>query len=121
MPSTIDDLENALREVESGSLQHAVEHRRLVQGWLATVKEFDTIIGLARLAAVHVNDSRKGFHSRIDRHEQIGKGEIGLECFRMLMNDPRFLRIPKILETDKSDDMHEDVENLALLRSLVRP
>jgi deoxyribonuclease IV len=90
------------------------------QGWQETVKEFDAVIGLPRLAAVHVNDSRTGFHSRVDRHQHIGKGEIGLECFRMLMNDPRFSRTPKILETDKSDDMHEDVENLALLRSLVR-
>lgn len=90
------------------------------QGWCATVKEFDAIVGLPRLAVVHVNDSRKGFNSRVDRHEHIGKGEIGLEGFRMLMNDPRFSRIPKILETDKSEDMHEDVENLTLLRSLVR-
>jgi deoxyribonuclease IV len=88
-------------------------------GWEATIGEFDAIVDLSRLAAVHVNDSRKELGSRVDRHEHIGKGKIGLEGFRMLMNDPRFFRIPKILETDKSEDMHEDVENLTLLRSLV--
>jgi deoxyribonuclease-4 len=88
-------------------------------GWDTTIREFDAVIGLHRLVAAHVNDSQKEFGSRVDRHEHIGKGQIGLEGFRMLMNDPRFLRIPKILETDKSEDMHEDVENMNVLRSLV--
>jgi deoxyribonuclease-4 len=55
----------------------------------------------------------------VDRHDHIGHGQIGREGFRALMNDPRFALIPKILETDKSDDMHEDVENMAALRSLL--
>ena len=90
------------------------------EGWDATLGEFAQVIGLARLAAVHVNDSRRERGSRVDRHEHIGKGMIGLEGFRMLMNDPRLERVPKILETAKSEDMHEDVENMALLRSLMR-
>jgi deoxyribonuclease IV len=88
-------------------------------GWEQTIREFDMIVGLPRLVAVHVNDSRKGLGSRVDRHEHIGKGHIGLEGFRLLMNDSRFARVPKILETEKSEDMHEDVENMAVLRSLV--
>jgi len=88
-------------------------------GWERTVQLFDEILGLQRLLAIHVNDSRKPFNSRVDRHEHIGKGMIGLTAFRMLMNDPDFLRIPKILETEKSKDMHEDLENIALLRSLM--
>ena len=89
-------------------------------GWDSTVREFDSTIGLDRLAVVHVNDSRREFGSRVDRHEHIGKGQIGKTGFRMLMNDPRFRRLPKILETEKSEDMHEDVENMALLRSLIQ-
>jgi deoxyribonuclease-4 len=89
------------------------------KGFEKTFLEFDEIIGLDRLVAFHVNDSLREMGSRIDRHEHIGKGKIGLDGFRLLMNDPRFARIPKILETDKSEDMHEDVENMEVLRSLV--
>jgi deoxyribonuclease-4 len=87
-------------------------------GWPAVMDEFEAVIGLSRLAAVHVNDSKKGLASRVDRHDHIGKGVIGLDAFRSVMNDPRLDRVPKILETPKSDDLHEDVENMALLRSL---
>jgi len=89
------------------------------EGWNEVVRSFDEIVGLSRLAVVHTNDSKKPFGSRLDRHEHIGKGMIGLEGFRMLMNDPRFFSIPKILETEKSEDMHEDVENFERLRSLL--
>ena len=80
---------------------------------------FDEIIGLDRLVAFHVNDSKKGLGSRVDRHEHIGKGAIGLMGFTLLMNDPRFTHIPKILETPKSEDLHEDVENMSVLKSLL--
>lgn len=89
------------------------------KGWDATIREFDQVIGLDRLVAVHVNDSIKPFGSRRDRHEHIGKGVMGLEGFRALMNDTRLANIPKILETDKSEDLHEDVENMNVLRGLV--
>jgi deoxyribonuclease IV len=89
------------------------------EGWNSTMDEFDATVGLHRLAVVHVNDSKKPLGSRVDRHDHIGRGQIGLEGFRTLMNDPRFARIPKILETAKSDDMHEDIENMTALRSLV--
>lgn len=90
------------------------------RGYEETFKRFDEVIGLDRLAAFHVNDSKKGLGSRVDRHEHIGKGAIGTTGFRLLMNDERFIRIPKILETPKSDDLHEDVENIATLRGLLR-
>lgn len=90
-------------------------------GWDDTMKRFADIVGLTRLVAVHVNDSKKELGSRVDRHEHIGKGMIGPEGFRRLMNDGRLARIPKILETEKSEDMHEDVENMNFLKSLINP
>ncbi len=89
------------------------------EGWNEVIRSFDSIVGLSRLAVVHTNDSKKPFGSRLDRHEHIGKGMIGLEGFRSLMNDPRFSSVPKILETEKSEDMHEDVENMQRLKSLL--
>ena len=88
-------------------------------GWDETIGAFDDVVGLRRLAAIHVNDSRKALGSRVDRHDHIGKGKIGLTGFRALMNDPRLANVPKILETEKSDDMHEDIENMNVLRSLI--
>jgi deoxyribonuclease-4 len=92
---------------------------RTREGYERTFGEFDEAIGLDRLAAFHLNDSKKEFHSRVDRHEHIGKGHIGLEAFRCLLNDPRFHGIPMCLETPKGPDLKEDVENLTLLRSLI--
>jgi len=86
-------------------------------GWARVFDEFDTHLGTDTIRAFHVNDSKKGLGCRVDRHEHIGKGCIGLEAFRCLMNDPRFVRIPKVLETPKEDDM--DLQNLRILRGLV--
>ncbi|MDY0081444.1 MAG: deoxyribonuclease IV [Ignavibacteriaceae bacterium] len=83
------------------------------------IKEFNDIIGLERLIAFHVNDSKKELGSRVDRHDHIGKGFIGLEGFRNLMNHPDLINIPKILETPKGKEQLEDLENLSLLRSLI--
>lgn len=83
------------------------------------VESFDRIVGMDRLKAIHLNDSKKGLGSRVDRHEQIGQGTLGVEPFRLIMNDPRLASLPKILETPKGEDMAEDKANLALLRSLV--
>jgi deoxyribonuclease-4 len=87
----------------------------------ATFKEFDKLIGLRRLLAFHVNDSQKAFGSRVDRHAAIGRGELGLEPFRLLVNDPRFRNRPMILETPKedADGNQMDAVNLAALRGLV--
>lgn len=82
-------------------------------------REFDRVIGLDRLAAIHLNDSKTVRGSRVDRHQHIGKGKIGLEAFRLIMRDRRFRKIPKVLETPKGKDLREDVENLKTLRGLV--
>lgn len=84
------------------------------------IDEFDKIIGLNRLKCIHINDSKKELGSRVDRHEHIGKGFIGLEGFRNIMNDKRIEHIPKILETPKGKEQLEDVENLKVLRSLIK-
>jgi deoxyribonuclease IV len=85
-----------------------------------TFHEFDCVIPQAqdRLVAIHVNDSKTGRGSRVDRHEHIGKGRIGLDAFRFIMRSPRFRKIPKVLETPKGNDLAEDVINLKTLRRL---
>ncbi len=83
-------------------------------------KEFDQIIGIEWLKCFHLNDSKKELGSRVDRHEHIGKGAIGLTAFRCLVNDPRFRDLPMSLETPKEADLKEDVENLATLRGLMK-
>ena len=89
------------------------------EGYEATMAEFDRYIGIDRLKAFHMNDSQKGLGCRVDRHEAIGKGAMGLEPFRFLMNDSRFEDVPMVLETPKGPDNKEDIENLATLRGLV--
>ena len=87
------------------------------------VESFDRIVGLDRLRAIHCNDSKKGLGSRVDRHEHIGKGALGLEPFRFIMNDPRLAHLPKILETPKGaagEETANDTMNLTALRDLVR-
>jgi deoxyribonuclease-4 len=88
------------------------------EGIRKTFREFDRVIGRDRLAAIHVNDSKAVRGSRVDRHEHIGKGKIGLEAFRFIMRDRRLRKIPKVLETPKGKDLREDVENLKTLRIL---
>ncbi|MFH1687083.1 MAG: deoxyribonuclease IV [bacterium] len=85
-----------------------------------TMKQFDDIIGLERLSVFHVNDSRREQGSRIDRHEHIGQGHIGVDGFANIVNDRRLKNVPLIIETPKGDDLAEDRENLKLLRSLVK-
>jgi deoxyribonuclease IV len=88
----------------------------------ATMREFDKLIGYIRIKAFHLNDSVKPLGSRVDRHAAIGKGEMGLEPFRLLLGDRRFHKVPKYLETPKGkNDEGEDLDivNLRTLRSLV--
>ncbi|MBV9009889.1 MAG: deoxyribonuclease IV [Verrucomicrobia bacterium] len=84
-----------------------------------TFREFDRVLGRERLAAIHINDSKTGRGSRVDRHAHIGEGEIGLEAFRHIMNAPRFRKIPKVLETPKGKELTEDVANMRALRRLI--
>ncbi|MDP9292034.1 MAG: deoxyribonuclease IV [Verrucomicrobiota bacterium] len=84
-----------------------------------TLAQFNKIVGLRWLAAIHLNDSKTARGSHVDRHEHIGKGQIGLEAFRYIMNEPALAKIPKVLETPKEKAMLEDVENLRTLRGLI--
>lgn len=78
---------------------------RTKASWDKTLKEFDRAIGLKHLYGLHVNDSMKELGSRRDRHANLGKGEIGIECFKMMMQDSRLADIPKYLETPNGDTM----------------
>jgi deoxyribonuclease IV len=90
------------------------------EGYAGTLLSFERTIGLANLAAIHVNDSKKPKGSRVDRHEHIGRGSIGRKGFRNLMTDPRLAAIPKFLETPKDEALDLDRRNLATLRRLSR-
>jgi deoxyribonuclease IV len=92
---------------------------RTEEGYEATLREFDRLIGIEKIRAFHMNDSKKELGSRVDRHFHIGKGFIGPDAFRFLVNDPRFIAIPKILETPKGPDSRMDEQNLNTLKSLV--
>jgi len=89
----------------------------------ATFRTFDRLIGLGRLRAFHVNDSLKPHGSRVDRHAHIGRGHLGLEPFRLLVNDRRFHNRPMVLETAKEEGDNDDMDavNLATLRGLLDP
>jgi deoxyribonuclease-4 len=81
-------------------------------GFERTLETFDNIVGMGYLKAVHLNDSKKAFESRVDRHESIGKGSLGLEPFKFIMNDPRFDHIPMVLETPDPDIWAEEIRLL---------
>ena len=84
-------------------------------------KEFAKVIGLKKLKVIHINDSKKGLGAHTDRHEDIGKGKIGLEGFRLLFNDKRFFDTPKILETPKDKDLKQDKMNMETIYKLLSP
>ena len=88
----------------------------------ATMDEMDDVIGLDRIRAFHLNDSKKPQGSRVDRHDHIGEGELGLEPFRFVLNDKRFAKLPMYLETKKEDRDGEpmDAVNLRTVRSLLK-
>ena len=92
---------------------------RTRKGYEETWREFGDLIGLERLKVIHLNDAKGDLGSRLDRHEHIGQGTMGLEPFRMLLNDGRFRDLPMVLETPKGPDLADDKENLRVLRSLV--
>jgi deoxyribonuclease-4 len=101
---------------------------RSEQGYEETFRQFGRIVGFSRLKAFHFNDSKKPCGSRVDRHEHIGKGCLGLDPFRRILNDPRFAKLPMLLETPKLDTPQSrrlsdvdplDKKNLAVLRSLI--
>lgn len=100
---------------------------RSPDGYAGTFRLFDRIVGLGRIKVFHLNDSRRPCGSRIDRHEHIGKGCLGLDPFRRLLHDPRFADLPMLLETPKLDTPESrrrsdldpwDARNLRTLRRL---
>jgi len=91
---------------------------RTPRGYRTTMREFDRVVGSKHVVAFHLNDSITPLGSRVDRHAHIGKGHIGLDGFRCVVRDARWRGLPMVLETPKSDDLHEDVENLRVLRRL---
>jgi deoxyribonuclease-4 len=92
---------------------------RTRDGYARTVDEMERHVGLDNVGAFHLNDSKKPLGSRVDRHEHIGDGEIGLQAFRFLLNDARFAKIPKVIETPKPVENESDRRNLATLRGLI--
>lgn len=91
---------------------------RTEEGYIHTWDEFDRIIGIGRVKAIHCNDSIMPFNSRRDRHAHIGEGQIGPTAFQMLVNDERFFQVPIVIETPDADTMHE--VNVSRLWSYVR-
>ena len=91
---------------------------RTPETYAETMRLFDEVIGLKWLQVIHANDSQKAFGSHADRHAHIGEGEIGLEAFRLLVNDPRMAGLPVIVETPESETMHE--ANIKCLHDLMR-
>jgi deoxyribonuclease-4 len=92
---------------------------RTAKGWNDAIGQVEQFVGLEQVLAFHINDSKTDLGSRVDRHAGIGQGKIGKAAFRHIVNDPRFEMHPACLETPKSKDLHEDLENLAILRGLV--
>jgi deoxyribonuclease-4 len=97
------------------------------EGYADTFEQFGRLVGFDRLKVFHLNDSKKPLGSRLDRHEHIGQGHLGLEAFRRIVNDRRFRDLPMLLETPKEEDRPKgplevdrfDERNLATLRGLI--
>ena len=85
-----------------------------------TFAQLEKLIGSKRVLGLHLNDSKVPLGKRVDWHAHLGAGEIGFDCFTWILNDPRWAKIPKILETPKSEDMHEDVDSLNKLAPHLR-
>lgn len=91
---------------------------RDLAGWNQTLEEFDRLVGLKHLCAFHVNDSMKPFASRRDRHAPLGEGEIGMECFKIMMTHPLMQKVPKYLETPEGPSLWK--KEIALLRKFAK-
>ncbi len=128
--SSFDELAEIIRIVKGGKRMavcfdtcHAFAagyELRTKAGYEKTWREFDRAIGLENLIAMHLNDSKGELGGRKDRHEDIGKGEIGLAGFRRIMNDKRIAHVPMLLETPKQGDaVKSDIHNLKVLRRLI--
>jgi len=119
-------MENVANEMRFGTcldtahLYAAGYNLRSREGYEETVTEVEKLFGTKRVLGLHLNDSKVPLGKRVDRHEHLGRGEIGLDCFKWIVQDSRWASTPKVLETPKSEDMHEDVENLSKLAPYLR-
>jgi deoxyribonuclease-4 len=94
---------------------------RTARGYQAALASLEATVGPGRVYAIHTNDAKGELGSHLDRHQHLGQGKLGLECFRLVMNDPRFQEVPKILETPKVEQgVDMDLVNLEILRALYR-
>lgn len=84
-------------------------------GYQDLIRAIKKTIGFERILGLHLNDSKVPLGKRVDRHEHLGLGEVGLDCFIRIVQDKKWAKIPKVLETPKGKDMREDVENLTKL------
>jgi len=101
--------------LDTAHLYAAGYNIRTPEGYRQTMEQVEKLFGSKRVLGLHINDSKVPLGKRVDRHEHLGEGEIGLDAFKWIVQDPRWASIPKVLETPKSEDMHEDVENLRKL------
>lgn len=93
---------------------------RTREGYESLVADVEKQIGIDRVLGLHLNDSKVPLGKRVDRHDHLGEGHIGLDCFGWIVQDARWAKVPKVLETPKSEDMHEDVANLRKLASYLQ-
>ena len=101
--------------LDTAHLYAAGYNIRTRAGYDATFDQVEKLFGVKRVLGLHLNDSKVPLGKRVDRHEHLGNGEIGIDCFHWLVQDPRWARTPMVLETPKSEDMHEDIDNLKKL------
>ncbi len=106
--------------LDTAHLYAAGYNVRTREGYEDTVTQVEKLIGMRNVLGLHLNDSKVPLGKRVDRHEHLGAGEIGFDCFKWIVQDPRWASIPKVLETPKSEDMHEDIENLQKLAPYLR-
>jgi deoxyribonuclease-4 len=92
---------------------------RTPSGYESAIAALDAAVGVTQVVAFHLNDAKCGLGGRLDRHEHIGKGGLGLPAFRRVLRDARFAGRPMCIETPKGEDLREDRRNLAVLRSLL--
>jgi len=126
----LEHLSSLLERVKSGNrfgvcldtahLYAAGYNVRTRDGYDDTFAHLEKLIGSKRVLALHLNDSKVPLGKRVDRHALLGEGEIGFDCFTWIVQDPRWAAIPKVLETPKSEDMHEDVDSLNKLAPHLR-
>ena len=107
--------------LDTAHLYAAGYNVRTSEGYQATMAQVEKLFGARRVLGLHLNDSKVPLGKRVDRHAHLGEGEIGLDCFKWIVQDPRWAATPKVLETPKSEDMHEDVENLTKLAPFLQP